>query len=405
MTVSPEWRKPPMPKRRVDAPKYERGIFVKPEAPKVFWIAYKDGFGKYRREKCGTYATASTRLTIVRAQALKDRRIPAEFRPAGDIVRPTIADIVETGLAYSKEHKKKSYKYDRLYKPVIVRLFGERIADDITGRELESGLERHAHAANWAGATFNRYKAFLSMCYKAAYYAEKECDRVSTNPAKMIRGKRETKVDRCLTRGDGSEYERLLAVIAKDYPQHLQRFNFALATGMRWSSQHSATYEMLDEQNKMIRLPDSKSGKPLHLPLNAHALDAIRASASYAEKKGLIFPSAHGSKQVRSCSEWFDKAVKKAGITERLTWHSATRHTFCSWLVQDGVSLHRVGKLAGHSDMHTTDRYAHYSQDNMVEDIARFNPAKGTTSAAYVAPMSRDEQVEMQHTQSKAVGA
>lgn len=173
---------------------------------------------------------------------------------------------------------------------------------------------------------------------------------------------------------------------------------------MGWSSQHSATYDMLEEQNKIIRLTDSKSGKPLHLPLNTHAMDAIRASKSYAEKKGLIFRSAHGQEQVRNCGDWFKSAVKKAGITERLTWHSATRHTFCSWLVQDGVSLHRVGKLAGHSDMHTTDRYAHYCPENMVEDAARFNPAKGSTDKPDVAPMSREAQVEVQHTQSKAVG-
>lgn len=35
------------------------------------------------------------------------------------------------------------------------------------------------------------------------------------------------------------------------------------------------------------------------------------------------------------------------------------RHTYCSWLAQAGVSLHRIRDLAGHQSVTTTERYAH----------------------------------------------
>jgi site-specific recombinase XerD len=394
-----------MPQRRAEGSRdLPRGMFIKPGSPDI-WISYTDGFGKYRREKCGSYTNADIRLKIVRAKALKDKLIPAEFRPS-DVNRPTIADIVEVGLVYSKRNKPKSYKFDVIYSKIIIKLFGERIADEITGRELESGLERHAQVEKWAGATFNRHKSFLAMCYKQASYSDKPEQRVETNPAKMIRGKRETKVDRYLSRGDDGEYAKLLAAITEHYPQHLQRFNFALATGLRWSSQHMATYAMLNEQTCTLSLPTSKTGKPLHLSMNPHAMEAIRLSASYGQKTGFIFPNGSG-KQMRQCGKWFRDVIKVAGITTKPlpTWHSATRHSFCSWLVQDGVPLHRVGKLAGHSDMHTTDRYAHYAPENMAEDSARFNPLKGVTVTTVVTLMSPDEEFETQTVKTKAATA
>jgi integrase len=43
------------------------------------------------------------------------------------------------------------------------------------------------------------------------------------------------------------------------------------------------------------------------------------------------------------------------------------RHSYASWLVSDGVSLKRVGKLLGHSQETTTARYAHLA-DKSVRD-------------------------------------
>jgi integrase len=45
------------------------------------------------------------------------------------------------------------------------------------------------------------------------------------------------------------------------------------------------------------------------------------------------------------------------------------RHSFASWLVSDGVSLKRVGKLLGQSQEATTRRYAHL-EDRSVRDAA-----------------------------------
>ena len=60
---------------------------------------------------------------------------------------------------------------------------------------------------------------------------------------------------------------------------------------------------------------------------------------------------------------WLTHAFKKAVYDlrlpdDRLHFHSL-RHTFASWLVQEGVSIYAVKELLGHSDVKTTQVYSH----------------------------------------------
>jgi site-specific recombinase XerD len=52
-------------------------------------------------------------------------------------------------------------------------------------------------------------------------------------------------------------------------------------------------------------------------------------------------------------------ALKAAGLKDRGISLHDLRHTFASWLVQDGVSLVRVAELLGHASTTTTEIYAH----------------------------------------------
>ena len=52
------------------------------------------------------------------------------------------------------------------------------------------------------------------------------------------------------------------------------------------------------------------------------------------------------------------------------------RHSYISWLVQDGVSIPVVKELAGHADIKTTMGYAHLSPDNLVAAVEQvFDPS------------------------------
>ena len=60
---------------------------------------------------------------------------------------------------------------------------------------------------------------------------------------------------------------------------------------------------------------------------------------------------------MREIRRLWAKAQKDAGLAD-VRIHDL-RHTFASLLVSGGASLEMIGKLLGHSQMQTTQRYAH----------------------------------------------
>jgi integrase len=208
------------------------------------------------------------------------------------------------------------------------------------------------------------------MTYRVAMKAKK----VSVNPARDVQHRKENDpVVRYLSRGtEGSEYERLVAAVRKRTPEHLPDLIFALNTGLRLSNQFSATYEMVNWERKVLDVPLTKNGEPVHIPLNEAVLAAIRALPSWRGRKGYIFRNQqHPDNRILATEHWFTPALKAAGI-ENFRWHDL-RHTFASWLVQDGVPLERVSKLLGHKSLQMTMRYAHLRPSQLHDDVARLN--------------------------------
>ena len=67
-----------------------------------------------------------------------------------------------------------------------------------------------------------------------------------------------------------------------------------------------------------------------------------------------------------------EKYVRKLGLQENLNYH-ALRHTFASWLVQDGVSIYEVQKLLGHADVSTTQIYSHLQPETLHRTVERLD--------------------------------
>jgi len=78
-------------------------------------------------------------------------------------------------------------------------------------------------------------------------------------------------------------------------------------------------------------------------------------------RSGLAVPSTDGEVLSQPGFTWaWRRAVEAAGIGPARP-HDL-RHTYASWLLQDGVSLAEVGRLLGHVSPVTTQRYAHLAE-------------------------------------------
>ena len=118
-----------------------------------------------------------------------------------------------------------------------------------------------------------------------------------------------------------------------------EQFNLEFAT---WSKPATTT-----KQRKVHRLPISP---------DVAAIVRLRQSAVYSGCPWL-FPGDVPGQPVKEIRRFWSQIQTEAGIAG-VRIHDL-RHTFASLLVSGGASLEMIGKLLGHSQMRTTQRYAH----------------------------------------------
>jgi integrase len=128
-----------------------------------------------------------------------------------------------------------------------------------------------------------------------------------------------------------------------------------LLTGARRNEIASLRWEHVDFERKALRRPDSKTDYKI-VPLGAPALAVLN---KLTRKKGSpwVFPAARGKgHHVGMPGVW--RKLRAAARLKDVRMHDL-RHGF----VADGGSLYLVGKVLGHTQAATTQRYAHLQLD------------------------------------------
>lgn len=90
-----------------------------------------------------------------------------------------------------------------------------------------------------------------------------------------------------------------------------------------------------------------------------------------------IFKDRNNKKIIRISNVYY-RTIKELhfndGIEDRrhkVCFHTL-RHTYASWMVQNGESLYTVKELMGHSTLAMTERYSHLAKDNLKNAVKRF---------------------------------
>lgn len=126
-----------------------------------------------------------------------------------------------------------------------------------------------------------------------------------------------------------------------------------------------------DKEKRTVPLPDDLVG--LLINYRDHAAPTRKVACGIPHKIGkcsgdVVFRGARGA-PFRS-SDWgknvFHKAVQLGGVEGRVRPHDL-RHTYASWLIQEGVSMAEVALRMGHSDWEVTQKYAHLADTGFDE--------------------------------------
>ena len=140
-------------------------------------------------------------------------------------------------------------------------------------------------------------------------------------------------------------------------------------------------WEDVDLHRRLIQIHSSptfrtKAGKQRFVPMNAVVFAMLSEKkmwecTSDAGRGGSIVFTAHGQAVTGNyVAHCFKRAARKAALGDRVRFHSL-RHTFASWLAQDGVSLYAIQKLLGHSSGAVTQIYSHLQPEELHGVVAR----------------------------------
>ncbi len=144
-----------------------------------------------------------------------------------------------------------------------------------------------------------------------------------------------------------------------EHPSVIATIRLLLFTGARLSEILTLQWAWIDMENGTARLPDSKTGAKT-LYLSAPALGVLAALPRYAENPHVLPGDRAGAQLAPPQKQW--QRIRKAAGLDDLRMHDL-RHGFASAAVGAGDSLYIVGKLLGHRQSATTERYAHLAPD------------------------------------------
>jgi integrase len=339
------------------------GLRITPTGTKIF-VAQARVSGRKRRITVG-YAPDMS-LAKARAEALQtlaamrggmdptaDRKARLRAAQARSITVRGLAERWMTERVIPKLKPRTADDYQHLLTLHILPSLGNLTVAEIDREHIE---RRHLEMrdtprrANYMVATL---KALLNFAAR--------CGLRSNNPALGIQPYRENKRERFL-----SEAEICAAADAITRAENgggigpfaAAGLRLALFTGARSGEITAIEWDHIDWERRLVRLPDSKTNTPRTIHLSDAALEVLRTTPHVGpyvvagQKRGAPY---------KGLSRAWALTRRHAGLDD-VRLHDL-RHSYASLAAGRGVSLHMIGKLLGHKDSGTTQRYAHLARD------------------------------------------
>ena len=138
-----------------------------------------------------------------------------------------------------------------------------------------------------------------------------------------------------------------------------------------------AKWDHFDLTRRLWRIPISKSGKARHVPISS-AMLSVLAQVPRIEGCAYVVPNPKTQLPFVSVFCSWNTARKAAGMPEVLM-HDL-RHSMASNMVNAGRSIYEVAKTLGHTQLKTTQRYSHLSNETL---LAAVDAAAGETGTVW----------------------
>lgn len=347
------------------------GARVRPTGKISYILKYRVGGGRagtVRKPTIGVHGV----ITVDQARAIA-RDWLGEVADGGDPATrrrdqgqaPTIAELCGRYLAdHAEPHKKPSSVAEdrRLIAKRVKPALGRKKVTSLTRADV-TRFHNGLRATPYEG---NRTLALLSKMMNLAEAWNLRPD--ASNPCRHVKRFRETKHERFLSADELARLGNALAAAERDGTEGasaIAAIRLLLFTGARLSEILTLRWSEVDFEATCLRLEESKTGKKvIHLPVPA--LEVLSTIPRIEQNPYVIVGRKPGRHLVDLSGLW--KRVRATAKLDSVRLHDA-RHTFASVGVGAGLSLHMVGKMLGHTQAQTTERYAHLAADPLKQAV------------------------------------
>jgi integrase len=329
---------------------------------KTYSLVYTDIRGKRRQVKVADERDVT--LTQARKLADKMRTLiamgedPLEKKTQLKKIPTISAFINESYLPFIKTYKRSWDTDVSLIKNHIIPNFGKQYLDEVSKKDILQFISMHAltHKPGSVNRVIILMRYIFNLCIRW------ETPGISKNPTAGIPLLEENnKKERFLTADEAN----LLVEKLKESDNKMLQYiiPMLILTGARKNEVLKAKWQDFNLGQKVWRIPISKSGKARHVPIS-DGVHYLLENVPRFEDCEYVFPNPKTRLPYISifCS-W--NTARSAAQLDDVRIHDL-RHSFASFLVNSGRSLYEVQRILGHTQIKTTQRYAHLSQDSLL---------------------------------------
>ena len=153
-------------------------------------------------------------------------------------------------------------------------------------------------------------------------------------------------------------------------------------TGIRVSECANLTLQSVDFSANVL-LIHGKGNKDRYVPFGSFAEDALNEylengrqflMEKHGKEHAYIFVNHHGDQITSTGIEYvLNQLIKKSSLNGDIHPHML-RHTFATHLLNNGADMRTVQELLGHSNLSTTQIYAHVTKESLQKNYRTFHP-------------------------------
>lgn len=354
----------------------EEGIRHRKSLPKVKTKKEAKAVERHAQHKVQTGAADQETIQTLKGQVAE---LNAELKKinsnkAGEEIR--FEDFIKTVyLPEKKTFNPETYAHCEHITKIFCAYFKGRLVHEITPGDIRAFRQERASSKTKKGrdraiGTLNRERAQLSGVFQLAV----DNGYITNNPARKVKSlpvdnAREKVLER-------EEEAKLFAALTGKDAKLKPIATLALYAGLRLGEALNLTWEQVDmsegENGRKLTIKGKGRGrkkKKRIVPLRAVPFKLLQDLRAECEGKGRIF-TARGLHPI-TVSKRFSAICDEIGLPD-VTMHTL-RHTFLTRFVDVVGNAAHAQRVAGHSDLTTTQRYLHPGEKAVRESMKKMD--------------------------------